>query len=145
MTGSQLPAATNETGTIDADGVAADCPSSALPFRIRVNIARGFPGINSRAETLRRIVASPLVSDAGVLRIGNPAIVRRIALAAVSVGRLNVHAGTVLPVLHIFRGRLPAMFDERLGNPERLSPRDRLGRADGHAGSDERHHQQDDQ
>src|SRR5213082_1724897 len=49
----KFPAMTNETGAIDPDRLGADQLVPALALLLGINITRGFPRENSRAETLR--------------------------------------------------------------------------------------------
>src|SRR5688572_20731323 len=104
MPDTQLPAMIDEAGTIDSDYVAADRLVPEPAFFRRVNITGGLPRANARAEAARTIVSTPFVSDANILRAGDPAFTQRAAVTAVAVGSMNFDALRVLPMPDIFRG-----------------------------------------
>src|SRR5687767_8493702 len=119
----------NEAGAIDPHDIRADGFAAEPALFQRVNIASRLPGANARSEAFRAVVATPLISDADILRVGHPALTRRAAAAAGAIGCMNLDPVRILPVPDIFGGGMPAMLDEGLRNFQGFGSRDRLGRA----------------
>src|SRR5450631_3806365 len=116
ITRGQLPAVTNESGTINANCVSANRLVPASTLLRCINITTGFPGTDSSAETPETVVPTPFVSDADILRVREPAFAQRAAVATIAIRCMNFNAVRIFPVPHIFRERVPAMLNEGFGN-----------------------------
>jgi hypothetical protein len=123
----RLPTPTNEAGTIDPDCLGA-CRHIIEPAFLRgVNVARRFSSFDSSIEARRRIVATPLVSDADILRIDQPTCFAWTTAPTVAIRRLHFDSISIFPMQNIRRRRLPPMLNVGFSDAQSFRAGDRLG------------------